>query len=135
MCARATDSQKDLQTALARNERLEAELEDALLKVEVNFAKAAMYDDLNDKFESAQSALAKENDSRAAELAELAFLRKQREELAFDVSGGLGWTVEQVLSASTSKGAPFAVSSFAEVPTACLRDSGSFLWHSQRMWR
>jgi hypothetical protein len=53
------DIVQDLQSAQARNERVEAELQEARLKVEVLTAKGTMYDHLSDKAEQMETKLGK----------------------------------------------------------------------------
>ena len=51
------------------------------VQIEVNSAKAAMYDDINLKYEKVQEQLARADDSHASECAELKFLRTERDTL------------------------------------------------------
>lgn len=72
---------RELAIAKARVERLEADLEEVVLQVEVNAAKAAMYDEAHDQVERLRAQLASAAGKGAGESAELQLLREERQQL------------------------------------------------------
>ena len=77
----ATELSRELAMATARVERLEADLEEVVLQVEVNAAKAAMYDEAHDQVERLRAQLASAAGRGAGESAELKLLREERQQL------------------------------------------------------
>ncbi|OAE19667.1 hypothetical protein AXG93_1847s1280 [Marchantia polymorpha subsp. ruderalis] len=75
------DLDKEMSAVAARNERLEAELREALVKVEVLSAKGSMYDEVKEKLDKAEGSIIDAENSKAVMTATLQVVTDEKQRL------------------------------------------------------
>ncbi|KAL2609123.1 hypothetical protein R1flu_027696 [Riccia fluitans] len=75
------ETEKEMSAIAARNERLEVELKEVLVKVEVLSAKAAIYDEVKDKLDQAEISIVNADNQRAVMTATLQVVTDEKRRL------------------------------------------------------